>query len=364
MQLTLTAAGLACSVGRDLMTATAAIRAGLSRPSPLPHFSLLDPDSHEPLPLLGHAVEGLTDGFSGVGRWLQLATCALEGLSRAGRLPSRDDASFWEHTRLAVVTPALDEERFAYQAHCQSDRIFESYVTPLLEAVGGRVSAAHATVISEGHRGVLRAIADTSRLLRPPLERVLVIAADSWLDMASLEWLAAAGRLKGQENPIGLPPGEAAGALLLERRDAAERRGASLCATIVAAVVGDEQTPLRLGASGRPRALATAVETALNEACVQAPFAGDLIADLNGEPWRASHFGATAAQLSPRLLGATRLVLPASSTGDTGAASGAVAVACAAHALQRGYAAARSALVVSSSESGEVGALVIQGSDR
>ncbi|WP_437933923.1 hypothetical protein [Sorangium sp. So ce341] len=360
MDLAITSVGLICSVGHDAATSAAAIRAGLSRTTLLAHFEVLDSETHESLPLTGHAVEGISDGFSGVGRWTRMAARAVLDLVRSGSLPALDDASAWSRTAVALVTPALDSERFTYVEQCHPDRIARSYAEPLLSSLGGAIPASRASVIPAGHAGAAQVIAEASRLMPHPLERILLIAADSWLDAVSLDWAASSGGLKGREWPVGFAPGEAAAAILIERRKSTGASVAGRCA-MIAGACWSGATAEEIDDVGRARALADVAASALSRSGAELPFAGDLIVDLNGEPWRARQFALALGRLQPAHLGRYRLVTPAASVGDTGAASGALALVCAARASLRGYNSGRDILILSSSDDGDVGAIVVRG---
>ena len=55
-----------------------------------------------------------------------------------------------------------------------------------------------------------------------------------------------------------------------------------------------------------------------------------------------------------------KLHIPAESLGDTGACSGLVSVCAAIHAFERGYAQSNEVMIVSSSDAGELGAMLIK----
>src|SRR3954469_2360875 len=110
--LVLTGLGMISSVGHDVVTACAAIRAGMARPAPLVGMGLLDLESGELVPVIGHPIRGATDGFYMVGRWVRLAQEAVEDLLRGAQLPPADARDFWQGCHLILVTPTLQPERF------------------------------------------------------------------------------------------------------------------------------------------------------------------------------------------------------------------------------------------------------------
>lgn len=352
--LAITAFGMTTAVGHDAATSCASIRAGISRAQPIVEAKVLDPDAQLLIAATGHAVWGLTDGASAVARWLNLAESAIDDLCQSAKLPDANDHEFWSRTAVALITPVLDDDRLLFSLFTHPLMITESYVEPLLAAVGKPFIKSHVYLLSEGRTGALRALADAENLFaRGEVDRLLVLAADSYLDGFSLQWLNESERLKAAEQPTGLMPGEAAVALMIERAV-----GQACKARIRTAVVDQESGDYANGERRHGRALARGLRNALKADATQ-PFAGDLLVDLNGEAWRAYEFGAALAQLSSEQLGAFRSVIPAMSTGDVGAASSLLAIAMAARAFERGYASAETALVASTSYSGRVGAALL-----
>ena len=83
-------------------------------------------------------------------------------------------------------------------------------------------------------------------------------------------------------------------------------------------------------------------------------------ADLDGGTARATDWGHAAVRVEAQVGGLPEvLLLPALSLGNTGAASGAVAICAAARSFVRNYAPGDNILLCSSSETGEVGAALI-----
>lgn len=353
LPIAVAATGLVTAVGLDTATSCAAIRAGLTRAAPVAGCDVLDPDSQTMVPAIGHAVWGLTAGAAPPARWLTLATHALGDLCRRADLPPFSDAEFWQATALLIVGPPLDDERFFHCKSCQSEAIQESYVQPLLRSLGRPFLQEYVHTIFAGRTGAARAIRAAGELLaEPAIARVIVVAADSLLDGYSLAWFQQYRRLKAAEQPTGLMPGEAGAALMLLRSGAR--------CTIVASFDDEEDgEPL---ADGRQhgRALARVWGSALRAIDSRQAFSGDLIVDLNGESWRAYEFGTAMSQLETVRLGNCRTVMPAQAIGDIGAASALTGVVLAFTAFERRYAAADTAVVLSASSSGRVGAITLR----
>lgn len=352
-----TALGAVTPVGLDATTTCASIRAGLARPAPIDEFQVLDRDEQEPIALTGHPVALLTRGFVGVGRWLQLLAPAVLDLCRD--LPGSDVPRFWAATTCTLVAPLLDPGRFEEDPACESEQaLMTSLVAPLLARVAGRFAPARVVVRGAGRCGALEAIARADEeLAAGRCERVVVLAVDALTDAPSLRWLAGHGRLKEDENPVGLMPGEAAVGLLCESPAGARRRRAAPLARVAAVATLGEAPDVERGPG---EALADVITRALADARVPPAHPPDVILDLNGEHWRAEEYGHARARVPPALWGGGRVHLPAASVGDVGAAMSALQIALACRALARGYAGAPHVLCAASDEYGPVGAAVLQ----
>ncbi|MFY0562675.1 DUF6484 domain-containing protein [Archangium lansingense] len=86
-RLVITATGAVTSVGFSAASAYSAIRAGISRPRKVSHFQLLDSETQNSIPLMGHPLHGFTEGFLGTGRWMRLARGGLARLAEQVRAP-------------------------------------------------------------------------------------------------------------------------------------------------------------------------------------------------------------------------------------------------------------------------------------
>jgi 3-oxoacyl-[acyl-carrier-protein] synthase-1 len=330
--------GCATALGEHPAQVAAAVRARMSRPAPVEALSLLDDATQEPVPLMGHPVDGLPEGFGVLGRRAALARAAV--LSLLERAP--DALGPRTHVVFALTKPTEDvwlED--------------PAKVIPTLGEQLGRValglgySPGRTEVVLHGHAGAAFALLRAARALDTAADRALVVAVDSRLDETTLEVLSDDDRLKTPDNPVGFAPGEAAVALLVERGDGglAEVRAVS---TQTAPDVADE---LRTG-----RALSEVVRATLDQLAVQT-YAGDVIHDHNGEATRATQWGMVTVRLSQRLR--PRAVFPAISLGDVGAASGALGVMLAVQGFARQSAAGELTLVTSSGDDGDVGCIAV-----
>ncbi len=353
MNLAITGVGLLTSVGRDATTACASIRAGVSRPValPIPFSAEVDGD-----PLTGHPVAGYTDGFFFVGRWMRLVLGALADLEASAALPKTEGehVAFWDETVVVLALPEI-ADRYAPYASSDADEVGRDFLTRLFELAGLGPAPPTALVCPLDHAGALVGIARALHLFEAgPLRRALVIAVDALVDAPSIEWMVRRGELQPDAPGGGVQPGEAAACLLLER-------DADAATAITGLAVGVTPERGSLDASVEAgRQIGQTIGACLAASGLALPFAGDIVADLTGASWRAKELGAAFVTLGPeRLAPETALVLPGTSTGDTGSASAVIALAVASRALARGYARSAASLVLARSPSGAHGAAVV-----
>jgi 3-oxoacyl-[acyl-carrier-protein] synthase-1 len=360
MDLLITSLGMICSVGHDVATACASIRAGITRPKPITHFSILDPEIQEPIPLNGYPLEGFAEGFNIIGFWVRVGLASLEDLVAFGQLPGPTDRAFWSGTGLIAVTPPVNDERFESDDSITPDFMKDVYLHRLLEVFPHPLALANLDIVSIGHGGAIQAIGQAQAMMSERgMERVIVLAVDSYLDPMTLEWLAEGDRLKTADNPVGLIPGEAGACFLLETRVSAQSRGCSVIASVSTPGQAVEPNHFLSGNLGQGEGLAAAIRNAFAGSSLRRPFEGPILSDCNGEEWRAYELGCARVRLSDYLGPTAAFVFPAMSLGDIGAASGAVGVCLAARSLERGYADYDGALVLSCSDYGHRAAVCV-----
>ncbi|RKH21514.1 hypothetical protein D7Y13_04275 [Corallococcus praedator] len=365
MREVISSLGLVTAVGHDVISAAAALRAGIVRVRPIAGPTVYD-DGGE-APLMGSPVWPLTEGFIQTAAWLRLAQVAVEDVIRSGQLPPAEDA-FWGETGLVWALPELGERRFGWPRPETATALQRSCGDLLRKLTGLPRGAVADEFILGGHAATALGLQRASQLLSERrCARVLLIAVDSWLDAISLQWLADDRRLHSEELPTGLRPGEAAACLLVEEETAAQRRSATVVARLAGVDVArpsteidpEDATRWRTGAVPEMAGhLDATVRSAVGRLKAGATFSGDLVVDLNGETWRASAWGHARVRLAP-VLESIREVIPATSLGDVGAASGALGVCIAARSWARGYALTERALVCSTSDSGVVGTIAL-----
>ncbi|MFP2926888.1 hypothetical protein ACLESO_17145 [Pyxidicoccus sp. 3LG] len=349
--LAITGLGMVCTVGHDAATACAALRCGLTRPT-TPDFEVPSDEELGNVPLTGHPLVGISEGFQGLGLYLRLATHALTDLLHDAGLQG-GDTEMWRNAALYVgLSPTRDEDIDFYD-----DILQERIAEELLMHAGIAIPVTRGVARLRGHASALWALREaTTALERGEAERALVVGVDSLLESNVLEVLYGAGRLKYEGHARGLSPGEAAAAFLVEPVALARRRKVAPRCRIERIEVAREPSVLLTGERPTGAGLARVVSQALGNTRP-----GVLYGDLNGEEWRSLEWGNALMRLREAGHDLTGVPQhwPATSLGDTGAASGAISVLAAANALARGHVPVGGALVWSRSDTEEVAAVYL-----
>jgi 3-oxoacyl-[acyl-carrier-protein] synthase-1 len=334
------------SLGDDAVGVCAALRAGLVRPRELIHCTVINEDGSPEHPI-GHPVETV-QGFQGMARLLALAHPALEELISRAKLR---DPGPPKRLGFFLALPAPRES-------AKPPRPEPGLCAPLLKRVRLTVHSKHQAEFRFGHASVALAINFAAlQLAAGQIDRCIVGAVDSYLDGETLQTLHKERRLKSYDAPAGFQPGEAASFLLLEPVKAAHRRGAQVQGVISHVLVAGHERNQNPSAPGV--VLGGAVASALNHELGERVW---IISDLNGESGRAMEWGNLLVRLAathPALRDAP-VWYPATSLGNTGAASGAIGICAAVRAFARGYAPADAALLLSSSDGPERGVVKLE----
>ncbi|WNO10390.1 hypothetical protein [Teredinibacter sp. KSP-S5-2] len=377
-----TGLGMVSCVGFDVATSAASVRAGISRFGPVDGQFVFDEDELE-APLLGAPIPLITKGFIQQGRLLRLLEHALSDLLDHSGLEVNNSA-FWEDVLVVWVLPNISE-RFNWP----EDEVvswLQQYLSAVLAArFGIKLSTPPNGYFLEGQSGGARSLRAIARTFNAGhYKRALCISVDSLLEPLCIEQLQEDERLKTPENPVGIIPGELAAIALLETPEACQERNGIMMSRILNSVhVTHEQQVSEEDAdndssdvdetdedqSNSPHVLAKELGVKLGKAVIEAlsvlgeqPYWGDIYLDINGEEWRAIVWG--IAQVT--LKGSKRVALehcneivPATSWGDVGAASGIAAVALATRSFERGYAKSNLALICSVSDNGNIGVTLV-----
>ncbi len=359
---TVTGIGMASSLG-DAITACAAARAGIVRPRPL-HFTS-GMDGTEPAYVTGHPCQPV-DGFGGFGRLSYLAALALRDLftrwSPKQLEPSRTVLVF--NLPSAGERPVLDEYLgylWAQGREAEEGEVLLRCLRPLVDTF---LRGAPVHFLQSGHAGGLLAIEAAVQLLQTGrADACIICCVDSYLDLRTLEWLSATKRLKSAVNPVGLIPGEGAGAFVIEMAQAARRRGGEILADLETLGMAEEQWGYSDEAVvPRGEALSAALLQVVRADRAQALDAGMLLADLNGQTRRAMDWGHAlirCVDVEPTFRELEVWPL-AASFGDVGSATSSFLVCYAVRAFVRQYSRGRELLLFSCSDTGQRAALALR----
>ncbi|HYV48317.1 MAG TPA: hypothetical protein VFA20_25830 [Myxococcaceae bacterium] len=334
----ITGLGAITPIGGGAAQTCASIRAGLNRFEDYPYYNTLTPDPEwdEPEPLVASRSAGVALGVQGPDRMLALALPALREALEDARLLRRQ-------MKRAALLLALPED------HPSLSRWnLDVFAEALLQRGGLTEHLPQVTVAAHGNAGALRAVAQASSLLhRRGADACLVLAADTYFAPERLRALDEEKRLKSSFNPDGFLPGEAACALVLETEESARARGRTPLGVIRALAEATESQPFTSDKQSTGAGLTNVLRALL-------PGAGErfVLTDHNGESYRAFEWGVARVRVGERLGEVKELLHPAMSVGDVGAAAGALQIACAVAAFERGYAPAPEALVLCGSDSG------------
>lgn len=339
MDLRIGSVGMVTPVGLSAAASCAAMRAGVSRLQELPVLNVLRQ------PVVGAYVR--TFSIAGEPRLVRLLTPALReciaALDRA-RLPT-----------VPLLVGVAESSRPDWPRDLEK-RLIARVSRRLRVSFHPQLSR----VVSEGRTAVLSALAEARRLLESgAATRCLVAGVDSLLHSDCRGWLYRNQRLKLEENPDGLLPGEAA-AVLEVTLPAAAPPGERPQVLIAGLGFGDEKATVLSGEPNLADGLVRAVKAALAEARLDLGELDFRLSDVNGEQY---YFKETVNAMI-RILRVHKEGFPlwhcADAIGDVGAAVGAVLLGLAAAAFRKGYAPGPRAICQTSSDFGRRAAAVVR----
>jgi hypothetical protein len=338
-------------------------------------MQLVDPDSGEMEPAVGHAGVGLTDGFSGLGRLVRLGLAGLQDLIAYSGLGE------WERTGVFVnlssgflMTEWDRAERVALEAEGEEaegplpyemprrNQVYETWLLPtILKLAEVSIESENQFVSFGDQAGFVRVIdAAIGALQAGRFDRCIIGGVDSYLEVDSLSAAYALGLLKTPSMAAGFIPGEHAAFVLLEREEMARRRKGRIEAVIEAPAERSEPHHRFSGEPAVGVALAGAVADTLKMLGDGGQDIGLLIGNLNGDPYRAYDWGCALVRLRANFpwidLPSWYPALP---FGEIGAASGPAAIGLAVRGFARGYAGTGQVLVWLSSDDGHRSAFCI-----
>jgi len=346
--IVVTGLGMRTAVGNDAIQTCASIRAGIARLAEWPHLAIG--------PSEGGVVVAAIDPSLGDAPWPEKAEeLSPQPLHEAlWQAQLYDGMEFRARTQQKIgaylALPAPVEGRvepdalrlFAIEAkkHCISPAQADRVELHFLDHASTLVAIARAVqALNEGEIGV-----------------AIIGAMDSHLSSSWLQLLHNHKRLKHEGSGVGFIPGEAGVFIVLEKETTAVARAVPVLGRVAAVGLDKELVPLGGEVVARGDGLTRAVR-----ACMEAAGGGAdierVISDINGERWRSLEYSVVASRCLSKLK--FEHWHPADCAGDTGAASGALGIGMALRGFARGYAGKGSALILSSSPTGERGALAL-----
>jgi 3-oxoacyl-[acyl-carrier-protein] synthase I len=358
--------GIVTSLGHDAPNSCAAARAGLNRQSPLDVKNFAAEEKWEGGLIYGHCVPAIGRGFVGVGKVLVLGEAALRDLLNrigANTLNSARTGLFLLLSDSFVVTRARRAQASANIAGGDVALDGKLITATLLERVGLSIGTSSCHVTHGGHAEFLRLLEAACRtLVEKRYDQCIVGAIDSNVEPAYLEAAAELLMLRTEAYPAGFIPGEAAGFLLIQRQSQPSATPTQV--RIGALAIADEGGTYLDEVKPSGRKLAEVIQRAFAaRGTNREGLPGAIIGDLNGWEVPAADWGNAVIRLLPGLdIAGTPVWLPAASFGETGAASGVLAIAMATEAFRRGYAPGDSLGIWLASISGLRGALVLHAS--
>jgi 3-oxoacyl-[acyl-carrier-protein] synthase I len=334
----ITATGMVCPVGLTAVSASAAKRAGISALANLPYCD----NSGEPI--IGGAVTGLDWQLSRTSRLLKLLIRALTDLLNSQLYVE------WEQVPLLVCL--AEPERPGGGA-----ALAHSIVERVEEVLSIRFDTKHSRAFPSGHTAAFEALREARYLIqRGGVPACVVCGADSFLNAATLLWLAQHYRLKTPANRDGVIPGEASAAVLVQKIPLPQVR-----TEVIGLGFAKEEAPILSEKPLLGRGLATATRSALAEADLGLHEIDVRLSDITGELYGFKELPLVEARVMRVVRKeAQQLWHWAEAIGDSGAAAGLAQLVLADEAFRKGYAPGPRAICFTSSVMGERAVAVLR----
>ncbi|WNG54438.1 hypothetical protein F0U59_06305 [Archangium gephyra] len=341
-QVDVVAIGARTPVGLNAEASAAAVRAGISRYAEYPFVDVRG----EPVVV---AADGrLERRLEGRDRLVPMAESVVE------ELEAKLDQRVLYGGRLSVLL-ALAENRPGFS---EGDAAW--VVDSLATHFRSKTSSARVELVGRGHAGAIKAVEKAVRECSESEENLfLVVGVDSYLHADTFVWLERNRRFAQPGIRGGFIPGEGAGCLAL--MSAGLRRRLRLPQLAIVRGVGTAQERLLRDSDtgsfgvGMTQAVRGAV------AGLDLPREGvDVVyTDINGERYRSEEWGFVVLR-APSIWKTPGYKAPSDCWGDVGAAFGVLGGILSVRAFARGYARGPRALVMTGSDSGLRGAMLLQ----
>jgi 3-oxoacyl-[acyl-carrier-protein] synthase I len=325
--------GLVSSVGLSAPASCAAIRAGLTNPTPTRFFDV------EGEQIMAHQVP-LERPWAGRARLVKMAAMAIaECLAPV----ARED---W--TRIPLMLCVAEQDRPG-----RLDDLDELLFAEIQQELGVEFSA-QSLILPQGRVSAAIALSQARRLVCDAAPLVLVAAADSFITGPAIDHFARQQRLLTERNSNAFMPGEAAGASLLGRAGSGPHLVCTGLGFATEPATIDSDAPLR------GEGLATAIRNALSDAGIELHALDFRITDISGEQY---YFKEAALALLRTLRGRKEefdIWHPAECIGEVGCVAGLAMLAAADAACRKGYARGPGILFHTANDAGQRAAAILQ----
>lgn len=343
------------SLGLDFQTAAAASRAGLVKSQEADHYKLGSPTKGEIEKAIIHPLPIITEGFQDQARLgiilQKTAQDICDQLVNDGiNLPIELYVSLPHphrtYTGLPLKNPEPSEEEQELESLLESEKpdetLYAAMIRQSLMNLPWPATPSIKGLFFSGTTGVAECIeaatANLSQAEKPAL--ALVLAIDSMVSIKELTWLHGTGRLKNDDNPVGIQPGEAGAAFTLCNMATAASLPTPPKGYIHSVTTSQEKNTLLKGEQSDGKVLAQLINNSAPSGSEEQPAPVWCISDHNGEEYRAAELGGAMHFLTkykPNTYIADTWY-PAISFGHTEASYGAIAICLAGAAFSRRYA--------------------------
>jgi len=320
------------SIGYDLETTAAAVRAQIST---FGESYMIDKSGN---PMVVSCIKQLDENCMGSSRIIELTLAAMQPLVNQLAELSVDMGSFPVKMALPMSRPGIEG---------LNDEMYKE----LTLTFGDSDINIYWENQSEGHGSVIRCVEDAVEILSTgQAELCLVGGADTYWHYESLEWLDQTRRLRSDSNLDGFVPGEAAAFILLMTTQCARRLGLNAMAEVASVACGHEPHPLISDGVSIGSGLTETLQSVLDRIQGGLSMVDWVVSDMNGESYRSMEWSYAWMRTGQHFRNPVELWHPADCYGDVGSASGALLLGITANALAKGYGRGSTALVFTSSE--------------
>lgn len=344
--MVITALNTITPLGHDTETTAASVRAGISRLRESEKF--WDRESN---PITEARIQGF-ENYEATARIESAAVACLETLlqkyGKAERAVNRP-----VHFLVGTATPSRPGPRY----EGKEQEIAKGLSDIIVKQFGG----VHSQLFPSGNASVIDALEQAGEIITGNSDACCIVCGlDSLLAFDTLYWFEKAERLKSETfgRSQGFSPGEAVGFIVVESKEAVQRAGRAILAEIVGIGCAQEPAPFVSDSPCKGHGLTAAVNSAIDLKTVNPNSIKTVLADLNGEFFRAKEWTYTEMRCFQDCQEPHQLWHPADCMGSLGAASGAVLINLAVSGLRRGWL-APSVLVSCSDDEGACGVAVI-----